>query len=92
MVEPIKITPKKICPIMSTAFLVTTIMPGKIAAPDGTPTLMAGRIECAEKECGIWNGGDDICGLNLSFSMNEIRILLQPALANVLETIPKSRG
>jgi len=89
MAEPIKIIPKKICPIMSTAFLVSAIMPGKIAVPEGTPTLMAGRIECAERECGIWNHADNICGLNLSFSLNEIRISLQPALSKVLETIPK---
>lgn len=79
--------PKVVCPLMSTTALLMVEAPGMIKGTNAMPTIIPAEVPCIGQRCGIWNGVDNICGLSLSFSLNEIRISLEPSLGK--EPAPK---
>jgi len=73
--------------MMSNAALVLAQPTGKIQPAPGASMVqvVACEVPCAFERCGIWNAADQICGLNMSYGINEMADIAQPAIGGTLE-------
>jgi len=69
---------QSLCPFMTRPALVMVEAPGMVKSGAAVPQVVNCEVACAKERCSIWNGADNICGMQVSWGLNELRDMTIP--------------